>query len=127
MVIFIVIDYIFYNYKMKEEIFECKSREYVIQIGENKSDNFDIIDQANITDIWFHVEGMPSCHIILKTDEKMRDIPNQVIKRCAYLCKINSKAKSLKICTISYTTIDNITKTNVLGQVEVKKYKTVNV
>ena len=112
---------------MKEEIFEHKSREYNIWIGENKCDNFDIIDQSSITDIWFHVEDIPSCHVILKTSEKMRDVPNQVIKKCAYLCKINSKAKRLKICNIIYTTIDNITKTNVVGQVEVKKYKLITV
>jgi len=111
---------------MKEEIFEYKSREYIIQIGENRYDNFDIIDQGSSSDIWFHVEGLPSCHVILKTDEKMRDIPNQVIKRCAYLCKINSKAKKLKTCNILYTTIDNVKKTDVIGQVEVKKCKTLN-
>ena len=112
---------------MKEEIFGHNSIEYIIQIGKNKYDNFDIIDQANSTDIWFHVEGLPSCHVILKTEEKMRAIPHQVIKRCAYLCKINSKAKSLKACDISYTTIDNVTKTDVIGQVQVKKCNTVKV
>ena len=111
---------------MKEEIFEYNSCEYVIQIGENRYDNFDIIDKASGSDIWFHVEGLPSCHVILKTNEKKRDIPNQVIKRCAYLCKINSKAKKLKTCNISYTTIDNVKKTDVIGQVEVKKCKTLN-
>lgn len=112
---------------MKEEIFEHKTDEYNIWIGENKFDNFDIIEQASITDIWFHVEDISSCYVILKTSEKMKNIPKQVIKRCAYLCKINSKAKRLKMCNIIYTTIDNITKTNVVGQVEVKKYKLIAV
>jgi predicted ribosome quality control (RQC) complex YloA/Tae2 family protein len=110
---------------MKQEIFEYKSVEYVIEIGQNKRDNFDIIDSSCGTDIWFHVEGMPSCHVILKTYEKMSYIPHQVIKRCAYLCKINSKAKTQPKCDISYTTINNITKTDILGQVHIKNYKTV--
>ena len=112
---------------MKQEIFQHKTIEYTIQIGQNRQDNFDIIDLANSTDIWFHVEGIPSCHVILKTDEKMRDIPHQVIKRCAYLCKINSKAKTQKKTDITYTTIDNVTKTDVLGQVQVKNCKNVSV
>lgn len=112
---------------MKEVIFEYKSTEYIIQIGKNKNDNFDIIDQAKSTDIWFHIEQMASCHVILKTHEKMRDIPHQVIKRCAYLCKINSKAKTLKSCNISYTTIDNVIKTDIIGEVNIKNYKTVSV
>ena len=112
---------------MKQEIFEHKSVEYIIEIGQNRHDNFDIIDSACSSDIWFHVEGMPSCHVILKTEQKMSCIPHQVIKRCAYLCKINSKAKTQSKCNISYTTIENITKTEIIGQVNVKKCKTVSV
>lgn len=112
---------------MKQEIFEYKSVEYIIRIGQNRQDNFDIIDGADLSDIWFHVEGIPSCHVILKTEQKMNNIPLQVIKRCAYLCKINSKAKTEPKCSVSYTTINNITKTDIIGQVNVTNYKTVRV
>jgi predicted ribosome quality control (RQC) complex YloA/Tae2 family protein len=112
---------------MKQEIFEHKSIEYMIQIGQNKQDNFDIIDSAETSDIWFHVDGMSSCHVILKTYEKMRNIPHQVLKRCAYLCKINSKAKTLAKCNIHYTTIENVTKTTIIGQVQIKNVKTISI
>lgn len=112
---------------MKQETFEHKSIEYMIQIGQNKQDNFDIFDIAVSSDIWFHVDGRPSCHVILKTDEKIRNIPHQVLKRCAYLCKINSKAKTLPKCEIHYTTIENVTKTNIIGQVQIKNYKTISI
>jgi predicted ribosome quality control (RQC) complex YloA/Tae2 family protein len=112
---------------MKKELFIHKCIEYEIQIGENKHDNFNIIDDASCTDIWFHVNGLPSCHVILKTDEKITSIPRQVIKRCAYLCKINSKAKTHNTCIINYTTINNVTKTEIIGQVEIKNYKTVTI
>jgi len=110
---------------MKQEIFEHKSIEYIIQIGKNKTENFDIIDMAESSDIWFHVDGIPSCHVILKTCEKMRNIPHQVLKRCAYLCKINSKAKTLPKCEISFTTINNVIKTDIIGQVHITNYKTI--
>ena len=112
---------------MKIEIFKHNTVEYSIHIGLNKHDNFDIIDAASSTDIWFHVSDSPSCHVILKTDEKISSIPRQVIKRCAYLCKINSKAKTQSKCNISYTTINNVTKTEIVGQVQVKNCKTVTV
>ena len=83
-----------------------KNNEYIIKIGQNRRDNFDIIDAACSNDIWFHVEGMSSCHVILKTEQKMSGIPLQVIKRCAYLCKINSKAKTQSKCNISYIIIN---------------------
>ena len=111
---------------MKQELFEYKSTEYIIQIGQNRHDNFSIIDDASENDIWFHVEGMPSCHVILKTHENT-STPRQVIKRCAYLCKIHSKAKTLKTCVVSYTTINNVSKTDVIGQVNVQNCKKVNV
>lgn len=110
---------------MKQEIFVYKSKQYIIEIGENKDDNFNIIDLASNSDIWFHVEDMLSCHVILKTEQKTCDIPRQVIKRCAYLCKINSKAKKMLKCVINYTRINNVSKTEIPGKVNVKNFKSI--
>ncbi len=112
---------------MKKLIFEYKTIEYIIEIGKNKKDNFDIIDASCISDIWFHVVGISSCHVLLKTNENISNIPRQVIKRCAYLCKINSKAKNLSKCDVSYTTMDNVIKTKNIGEVEVNNYKIISV
>jgi predicted ribosome quality control (RQC) complex YloA/Tae2 family protein len=112
---------------MITETFNLSGTEYTILIGRNKYDNFKIIDNAISSDVWFHVDGEPSCHVILKNTLKMREIPKQVIKRCAYLCKINSKAKILKKCTIVYTQIEKITKTDTIGQVIVGDHKSTTV
>lgn len=102
---------------MKQYDFNHKQKHYVILVGQNKQDNFDIIDMSKETDIWFHIKDVPSCHVILQTDEKenMSNISRQVIKKCGNLCKMNSKIHHK--CEIIYTTISNITKTNILGQV----------
>jgi predicted ribosome quality control (RQC) complex YloA/Tae2 family protein len=110
---------------MKEELFEYDANIYTIIIGKNKNENFAIIDESVETDIWFHVENEPSCHVILKNTSKTYDIPKQVIKRCAYLCKINSKAKTQKKSTVIYTTINNVIKTEIPGQVTVTNVKSV--
>lgn len=112
---------------MKEEIFGFRSGEYVFIIGRNKEDNFRIIDESVETDIWFHVEGEPSCHVILKNSDNIRDIPKQVIKHGAYLCKINSKAAKSNKTTIMYSPLKNVEKTAIMGQVLVSSYKTVSV
>ncbi len=112
---------------MKLTIFTHENVDYLIQMGQNKQDNWDLIDAAINTDIWFHVENEPSDHIILKNVANLRDIPRQVIKRCAYLCKINSKSKTQQKCNIMYTIIENVTKTHIVGQVHVEIYKTVAV
>lgn len=113
---------------MKTEIFNYNNINYTIIIGKNKEENWLIIDESCKTDIWFHISGSPSCHVILKNESNLRDIPKQVIKRCAYLCKINStKAKILANCEVIYALINDIEKTNIVGQVNVHKSKSVGV
>ena len=104
---------------MKIEIFTHGSKEYTISIGKNKEENWQLIDASNPHDVWFHVDDQPSCHVILKNAEnvKLKDIPRQVLKRAAYLCKTNSAAKTQSKCDVIYTPISQITKTNIVGQV----------
>lgn len=106
---------------MKIEIFTHGSKEYTISIGKNKEENWQLIDASEPNDIWFHVDNQPSCHVILKNTEnvKLRDIPKQVLKRAAYLCKTNSAAKTQSKCDVIYAAISQITKTTVVGQVTV--------
>jgi predicted ribosome quality control (RQC) complex YloA/Tae2 family protein len=115
---------------MKTEVFVFDNTEYTIYIGQNKTENWQLIDVAEKTDIWFHVEGASSCHVILVNlnGVKLRDMPRQVIKRCAYLCKINSSSliKSMAKCVVNYTPISEIVKTDIVGQVSVSKYKSVS-
>lgn len=110
---------------MKEEIFEFNGKKYFIRIGQNREENFDLLDDSNENDIWFHVEHMPSAHVILTNidNAKINQFPRHVIKKSAYLCKINSKAKTLKKCSIMYTNVKNVVKTDVIGQVNVNEYK----
>jgi predicted ribosome quality control (RQC) complex YloA/Tae2 family protein len=108
---------------MKSTQFEINSNTYNIMIGENKQDNWDIIDSSQPYWIWFHVESGPSSHVILQIDENtsIKDIPRQVIKRCACLCKTHSSSKSLKNIYIQYINIKDIEKTTVVGQVNLLK------
>lgn len=110
---------------MKEDIFQYNYQEYIFIIGQNKHDNFQIIDDSTPNDIWFHVEGKPSCHVILKNTDKLGDIPTQVIRRGAYLTKIHSKAKTEKTATIMYSPLKNVVKTNIIGKVIVENYWTI--
>ena len=113
---------------MKQETFVADNKEWTVAIGRNREDNWQIIDSSEATDIWFHVSNEASCHVVLKTTVKIGDIPKQVIKRCAYLCKINSKAKTSKTkVSIVYTQIKNVEKVDHVGQVYTSSTKTVTV
>lgn len=113
---------------MKTEIFTHGSKEYEIYIGKNKEENWKLIDDAFSNDIWFHIDDQPSCHVVLKnTDEvKLKDIPRQVLKRAAYLCKINSASKTQPKCDVVYAPISAITKTQIVGQVSVSGKKLIS-
>jgi len=104
---------------MKIEIFTHETKEYKISIGKNKEENWQLIDAASPADIWFHIEDQPSCHVILNNSDKvkLRDLPRQVLKRCAYLCKINSAAKTMPKCNVIYAPISEVEKTQIVGQV----------
>jgi predicted ribosome quality control (RQC) complex YloA/Tae2 family protein len=111
---------------MKIQIFEFEEEEYQIILGNNKFENSKLIDESEIIDIWFHVEDQPSCHVLLKNKKNLNDLPRQVIKRCAYLCKINSKAKTRKEkVKIMYTEILNVERSESIVKVKVKKCKVV--
>jgi predicted ribosome quality control (RQC) complex YloA/Tae2 family protein len=90
-------------------------------MGKDKYENEELIKHAFPLDIWFHVDNQPSCHVILNNDDKVKlnDIPRQVLKRAAYLCKINSSAKTQPKCDVIYAPISAITKTQIVGQVTV--------
>jgi predicted ribosome quality control (RQC) complex YloA/Tae2 family protein len=111
---------------MKETTFEYEGKTYLINIGGNRCENANLIETSTSNDIWFHLDEIPSTHVIMKNGDNLNSIPRQVIKRCAYLCKINTNAaKSLPKCKVIYTTISNIQTTNIPGRVIAKNTKSI--
>jgi len=106
---------------MKEEIFTFESQDYKIFIGQNRGENTQLVDTADPKNIWFHIANSPSCHILLKTTCKMKEVPLQVIKRCACLCKSHSKpqTKSTPNCPVMYSHAENVQSTATMGEVKV--------
>jgi predicted ribosome quality control (RQC) complex YloA/Tae2 family protein len=108
---------------MKEELFVFQNQEYTILIGQSREENAELVNTSDTQNIWFHVANAPSSHVILKTTCKIKEIPLQVIKRCACLCKTHSKSKSTQKCDIIYTQIENVESTQVIGQVNTDSSK----
>ena len=106
---------------MKIISFEWKGIEYIFYVGRNSQDNWDLIDGARSSDIWFHLENEPSPHVILEVEEGVRPntIPRQVIKRGADICKQHSSFKSTANCSIIYTTVDKLIKGRNIGSVNI--------
>jgi hypothetical protein len=82
-------------------------------IGTNAQENFDIIDASEETDLWFHVDNLPSCHVVasIPSPEKYnhKEIA-YIAKQGACICKQYSKYASHKKLPIIYSKIIDITK-----------------
>lgn len=97
-------------------------------VGKNSQNNFDIIDAASPNDLWFHIEGESSCHVIaslpleIKLDKKQL---RQIVTQGAVLCKSKSRYKSNKNVSIIYTKVENVTKCYPIGTVIAENTKTI--
>ena len=102
---------------MQTQEMEYNGDTYEIHCGRNAKGNDELLTSSSAHDVWFHVEGMSSAHVILvnKRNETLRKIPKQVIKRAACICKSSIKASG-KV-TIIYTQCKNVEKTDVIGMV----------
>ena len=70
-------------------------------VGKNANDNFNIIDQSDENDLWFHINDAPSCHVIACIHQYNINKKNlkYVIKQGGIICKKHSKYKSKKYTT----------------------------
>jgi predicted ribosome quality control (RQC) complex YloA/Tae2 family protein len=90
-------------------------------IGQNKNENFDVIDKGEPHDLWFHANEISSCHIVAVLPKDLSNKEkNYIIKAGAFLCKkYTNKLKSLRDIEIIYTQIKNIEKTHIKGCVKI--------
>ena len=115
----------------------------IYKIGRNAEDNFNLIDESDKNDLWFHINNKPSCHVIARLQNirfttQDNDLPNyydihfdtlenkqkqQIIKQGALICKQFSKFKSEKNVEVVYTKIENVVKTEIIGSVLASKSK----
>ena len=85
----------------------------ILIIGQNAKDNHDIINNADPTDLWFHVYNFPSAHVILQPASKKV----KLIYKAAVAAKSHSKAAKFSNVLIVYTPISNVVPTKTAGVV----------
>ena len=102
------------------------NQEVTFYIGQNKNENFDVIDKGEPDDLWFHANDISSCHVvaIIPKDLSKKDI-KYIVKMGAFLCKKNTSKlnKQRAFVEIIYTQIKNIEKTNIPGCVTINNNK----
>lgn len=91
-----------------------------IKIGKNAEENDLIIKEARQTDIWFHLDKFPSCHVIVSCSKEF-PITFEMITYCGLLVKENTKYRNLPKLKINYTEIKNVKRTEIKGKVLLNK------
>jgi predicted ribosome quality control (RQC) complex YloA/Tae2 family protein len=100
----------------------------VFTIGGNAKENFEIIDASGPDDIWFHLDSLPSEHVVASIPDDMSLDNKQILKiatQGAVLCKQYSNYASQKNLPIIYTRIKDIMKTEKVGCVIAQNQKTI--
>ena len=109
---------------MKQLYFIFKDIEYEIRVGQDKHENWQLLDDSDQNDLWFHVANAPSAYVIL-TVFPSQNTPKQVIDYCADLCKTHSKQKHENKCDVMYSQIRNVSKGRHAGEALVQRFRTI--
>lgn len=101
-------------------------------VGENAIDNFDVIDNADPNDYWFHINDGSSCHVVASMDldnhiKLSKKEKKYIIKKGAEICKMKSKYKSNQYVSVVFTKIKNVVKTDIVGQVHLLERRLIEI
>lgn len=109
-----------------------QSRQFIIWVGQNSKENWDLIEDSDDFDLWFHIDNKPSGHVVIKEilskENKNIDIqdkikyfgyPSDIVLYACNLCKSQSKYKNEKV-NVVYTLIKNVEKARDVGSVIIK-------
>lgn len=112
--------------RKKEKIKECELfwiDDYKVLVGRNSKENQSLLKIAKSNDIWMHIRGIPSSHLIIKTDKQ--NLPNSVIEKAGKLCVDFSLTKAgdydVDYCKRRFVKIQDG------SNVEYDKYQTVRI
>jgi len=108
--------------KMREgELFWIE--DYKVMVGRNSSENQHLLKLARANDLWMHVRGIPSSHVIIRTNKQ--NLPDSVIEAAAKLC-VDFSLKQPGDYDVDYTQ-RKFVKIQEGSHVEYDKYRTIRV
>lgn len=81
-----------------------------IMVGRNASQNDELVRNASRDDIWLHVRKYAGAHVVIVTDGRPDQVPEEVIVKAAQLAALNSKAREAEKATVSYTQVKYVDK-----------------
>jgi len=105
------------------------NQEITFIVGENKQDNFLVIDKGSSQDIWVHANNISSCHVLCIIPENMNKKGlSYIVKKGVILCKqYTHKLKTMTKVEFVYAPLQYVVKTDTIGCVTIthEKYITI--
>jgi predicted ribosome quality control (RQC) complex YloA/Tae2 family protein len=97
--------------------------DFKVLVGRNSVENQHLLKIARANDLWMHVRGIPSSHVIIRTDKQ--NLPDSVIQAAAKLC-VDFSLKQAGDYDVDYTK-RRFVKIQEGAHVEYDKYQTIRV
>jgi predicted ribosome quality control (RQC) complex YloA/Tae2 family protein len=97
--------------------------DFKVLVGRNSVENQHLLKIARANDLWMHVRGIPSSHVIIRTDKQT--LPDSVIHAAAKLC-VDFSLKQPGDYDVDYTK-RKFVKIQEGSHVEYDKYQTIRV
>lgn len=93
---------------------------FIVHVGKSAKENWELFDEAEPTDLWFHLDNSSSPYVILEVPADVK-IQQDIIIKCAKLCKANSKEKKSSRSSVIYCPINHLKKGKTVGTVLLNK------
>ncbi len=74
---------------------------FEVWVGRNSKENDLLTRMAHSEDLWFHVQGLPGSHVILRTQGRPADLPDLLF--AARLAAYHSRARGDRNVPVDYT------------------------
>jgi len=75
-----------------------------VWVGRSDKENDELTHRASHpADLWFHAQGIPGSHVILRTGGRPEDVPKAVLARAASIAAWFSKARTSGLAPVLYT------------------------
>jgi predicted ribosome quality control (RQC) complex YloA/Tae2 family protein len=87
----------------KHFVLEDNWHVYIGKSGENNDEL--TFNYAKKQDYWFHAQGVPGSHVILKVKQKDQVPPHQILEQVAGIAAANSKSKHSATVPVIYTQV----------------------
>ncbi len=76
---------------------------YQFWVGKNQKGNEKLLKQLKGNDIWMHTVGYHGAHLVIKTNQKNKEIPLPILIEAASIVAYHSKARDREKVEVDYT------------------------